>query len=307
MKFKFLNKKKLVVILLSSIAITNFTACNKEDYKVDVTINIEDYNDFTTNNSENQVINNVTNITQEDNSYENKTQDNHEINNTENKTQDNHEINNNENKTTEVKNGKLNITKEDIQNEIMEIIEDDKKFLNDIKNFITQSYSDNDEVIIKEFEKIKNEINEIQEDDKDFLNDMKLNFITCIDFVFYGTEINGVKFEDLTQKGKQKTLELISSIDSSIENKFPNYKSEISNGTNNILNKISDLIKQGAVNIDNFTKTKLTEEEYNNLNKAKNDVIEFGKGAFENIKDASGELYNEGKQKVKELYNDFKK
>ena len=83
---------------------------------------------------------------------------------------------------------------------------------------------------------------------------------------------------------------------------FSNYKSEISNGTNNILNKISDLIKQGAVNIDNFTKTKLTEEEYNNLNKEKNDVIEFGKGAFENVKDASGELYNEGKQKVKELY-----
>lgn len=299
MKFKFLNKKKLVVILLSSIAITNFTACNKKDDNIDVVINIENYDEITTNNSENTVINNTSTVLE----------DNNTVNNIENKNQNDNKNNNLQNEvqnnitTDEVEDQKFNITKEDVKNEILEILEDDKEFLYDIKNFITQGYSENDEIIINELQNIQNEINEIKEDDKEFLCDIKSNFITCVDFVFCGTEINGVKFNDLTQKGKQKVLELISTIDNSIENKYPNYKNEISEGTNDILNKLINLIKEGAVNIDNFTKTKLTEEEYKNLINAKNNFLSFSKGAFENIKDSSIELYEEGKQKVIEFYN----
>ena len=268
MKFKFLNKKKLVVILLSSIAITNFTACNKEGDKIEIVIKIEEPKN-TEEPKQNEII--------EDNKNEQNLENNPKI------------------------------TIDDIKNEINEIKEDDKDFIDDIFKMITQSYSDNDEVIINELENINKQINEIKEDDKEFLNDIKLNFLTCIDFVFYGAEINGVKFEDLTLKGKQKALELISNIDNSIETKYPNYKNEISKETNDILNKISTLIKEGSVNIDNFTKTKLTEEEYNNLNNAKNDIIEYSKSTLDKVKDYSIELYEDGKQKIIEFYNNFKK
>jgi len=298
MNFKFLNKKKLIIVLLSSIAITNFTACNKKDDKIDVIINIENYDDYTTNNLENNVINNSTNTSQDN--IDNTIDNSDEIEN------DNLEEVQNDNTTNEVKDNELNITKEDVKNEIIEILEDDKEFLIDIKNFITQSYSENDEIIINEFQNIQNEINEIKEDDKEFLNSIKSNFIICIDFVFCGAEINGIKFNDLTTKGKQKTLEIISDIDLSIEAKYPNYKNEILEGTNNIFDKLSNLIKEGAVNIDSFTKSKLTEEEYNNLINIKNNFLNFSTGAFENIKDASIELYEEGKQKTKELYNNYK-
>lgn len=167
-------------------------------------------------------------------------------------------------------------------------------------------YSNNDLLVINEFENIEKELNEILENDKDFLNKAKGVFITIVDFIFYNSEINGVKFDELTENGKQKVLEISNNIDLKIENKFPNYKNDISEKASEALNKASKLIEEGSNNIEDFTKEKLGEENYNTLIEVKDELVEYTKNAFDIIGDFSSELYDNGKQKIKDWYEELK-
>lgn len=119
---------------------------------------------------------------------------------------------------------------------------------NEINNI---KYSNNDTLVISELENLNNNVDELL-NSKDITNikdKAKAIFITTVDFIFFDGEIKGVKFDDLTNKAKEKVLNIVSIIDLKIENKFPNYKETISETTKNAYNKASSLIKEGASNI----------------------------------------------------------
>jgi len=169
----------------------------------------------------------------------------------------------------------------------------------------TEEYTETDKKTIETLEKLERELNEILESDKQFLDDVKGSFITIVDFIFFDSEINGVKFDDLTDAGKQKVLEISSNIDTKIESKYPNYKETISEKTKDAFNKAGILIKEGANNINEFAKEKLGEENYNNIIESKDELIKYTKNALKTIGEFSSDLYESGKQKVKEWYNKF--
>ena len=59
------------------------------------------------------------------------------------------------------------------------------------------------------------------------LKDGKKLFVKGVDFCFYGEEINGITYQDLTDEMKKETLYNLSIIDDTIMKVSPNYKENI--------------------------------------------------------------------------------
>lgn len=55
------------------------------------------------------------------------------------------------------------------------------------------------------------------------------NFKDLSDFIFNGSEINGVTFSELSDEGKQKALNALDTLDNTIEYLVPNYKERFKN------------------------------------------------------------------------------
>ena len=173
----------------------------------------------------------------------------------------------------------------------------------------TQNYSQNDETAIATFNNIEEEVDTIldSENISNAKEKVKGTFITIVDFIFYDSEINGVTFDELTDSGKQKVLEIANKIDNKIENKFPNYKDTISDTTKKAFNKASELIKKGAENVSEFSKEKLGEENYNAIINAKDEIIDYTKEAIEIIGDVGSDVFNSGKEYIKNWYENLKR
>ena len=169
-------------------------------------------------------------------------------------------------------------------------------------------YTSNDLIVIEELEEIeKNTESLLKEGTSESVGEKaKGIFISLVDFVFYDGEINGVTFDELSEAGKEKVLKIVSSIDTKIENKFPNYKDEISDKTFSAFNKASELIKNGANNIKEFSKEKLGEENYNAIIDAKDELVTYTKAAVSIIKEVGGNFWANAKEKIKTWYENFK-
>lgn len=197
-------------------------------------------------------------------------------------------------------------SKEDFKNDNSN--ESNNKIENNNTQNSTITYSNNDEMAIQTFSNINNEIDSIlnSEDIENAKEKAKGTFITIVDFIFYDSEINGVTFNELTDEGKQKVLELANKIDTKIENKFPNYKETISATTKKAFNKASELIKKGAYNLSEFSKEKLGEENYNAIINAKDEFIDYTKQAIDIIGDVGSNIFESGKEYIKNWYENFK-
>ena len=172
-------------------------------------------------------------------------------------------------------------------------------------NSNTITYSDKDTEVINSLNetltKVKSNVS-----DNDFLDSAKGVFISIVDFLFYDGSINGVTFDELTDSGKQKVLEIASSIDSTIENKFPGYKETISDKASNAFNKASEIIKKGANDLNDFAREKLGEDNYQSIIDAKDELIVYTKNAINFIGDVSSSLWNSAEDKLNNWYQNFK-
>ena len=172
-------------------------------------------------------------------------------------------------------------------------------------NSNTITYSDKDTEVINSLNetltKVKSNVS-----DNDFLDSAKGVFISIVDFLFYDGSINGVTFDELTDSGKQKVLEIASSIDSTIENKFPGYKETISDKASNAFNKASEIIKKGANDLNDFAREKLGEDNYQSIIDAKDELIVYTKNAINFIGDVSSSLWSSAKDKLNNWYQNFK-
>lgn len=172
-------------------------------------------------------------------------------------------------------------------------------------NSNTITYSDKDTEVINSLNetltKVKSNVS-----DNDFLDSAKGVFISVVDFLFYDSSISGVTFDELTDSGKQKVLEIASSIDSTIENKFPGYKDAISDKASNAFNKASEIIKKGANDLNDFAREKLGEDNYQSIIDAKDELVYYTKNAINFIGDVSSSLWNSAEDKLNNWYQNFK-
>ena len=172
-------------------------------------------------------------------------------------------------------------------------------------NDVTE-YSSNDEVVINSLESSLTKINNGSTSDSSFSDSAKGVFVSIVDFLFYDGEINGVTFDELTDSGKQKVLEIASKVDNAIESKIPGYKETISDTASKAFNKASEVIKNGANNLNNFAREKLGEENYQSIIDAKDELVYYTKNAINFLGDVGGKVFNTVKDKLDSWYQDFK-
>lgn len=178
---------------------------------------------------------------------------------------------------------------------------------NDVSNNTeVNTYSSNDEIVINSLESSLTKINNGSTSDSSFSDSAKGVFVSIVDFLFYDGEINGVTFNELTDSGKQKVLEIASKVDGAIESKIPGYKETISDTASSAFNKASEVIKSGANNLNNFAKEKLGEENYQSIIDAKDELVYYTKNAINFLGDVGGKVFNSVKDKLDSWYQDFK-
>ena len=170
----------------------------------------------------------------------------------------------------------------------------------------TITYSSNDEVVINSLESSLTKINNGDGSDSSFADSAKGVFVSIVDFLFYDGEISGVTFDELTDSGKQKVLEIASKVDSAIESKMPGYKETISDTASKAFNKASEIIKSGANSLNNFAREKLGEENYQSIIDAKDELVYYTKNAINFLEDVGGKVFNSVKDKLDSWYQDFK-
>ncbi len=171
-----------------------------------------------------------------------------------------------------------------------------------IKN---DNYNEKDNIVIDE---LNNTLNNIEKStrDENFKDKASSTFISIVDFLFYDGTIKGVTFDELTEKGKEKVLEISSKIDVKLEEKCPGYKEKISNSTSKAYQKASKIIKKGAKNINAFAKNALGDDNYQAIIDAKDELVKYSKESLNYVTGAGSKVFNNTKEKLNEWYQNFK-
>lgn len=210
-----------------------------------------------------------------------------------------------------------NMPKNDLENDNINEIKEEtkgkeryeevpKKNNETIKNEITKpSLSNKDNTIINEMNDTLNSI-DAESSSSNFSDKAKATFITIVDFLFYDCTIKGITFNELTDDGKQKVLEIANKIDVKLEEVSPGYKDKISSTTSNAYNKASEIIKSGASSLNNFAKEKLGDENYNSIIDAKDELVKYSKNALNLVGSAGSKLFSSTKDKLNDWYQNFK-
>ena len=275
------------ILLLTVGLVIGLNINKKEVYtKVDVVASNSDVN----NNNEIEVIGDTIKIEEEQ--VNNNTSDNSNDNIDNNVTSSNNtsSVSNSTTTNNSSKNAQSNSSnKNDVSN-----------------NTEVNTYSSNDEIVINSLESSLTKINNGSTSDSSFSDSAKGVFVSIVDFLFYDGEINGVTFDELTDSGKQKVLAIASKVDNAIESKIPGYKETISDTASNAFNKASEVIKSGANNLNNFAREKLGEENYQSIIDAKDELVYYTKNAINFLGDVGGKVFNSVKDKLDSWYQDFK-
>lgn len=178
----------------------------------------------------------------------------------------------------------------------------DNENKNTIKN---DNYNEKDNIVIDE---LNNTLKNIEEStqDENFKDKASSTFISIVDFLFYDGTIKGISFDELTEKGKEKVLEISSKIDVKLEEKCPGYKEKISNSTSKAYQKASKIIKKGAKNVNDFAKNALGDDNYQAIIDAKDELVKYSKESLNYVTGAGSKVFNNTKEKLNEWYQNFK-
>lgn len=146
----------------------------------------------------------------------------------------------------------------------------------------------------------------IGQDEEKISSKVKTKFVELVDFIFYGTEINGVTFNELTEDTKQKLIEIVNRIDNKIEEKVPGYKDTISNGAKESYTFLIDKLKQGIDYADSKIEEKIGTEKYDEIKENMAETTEKVKDSGSVAVEKGKELIETTKEKIKDWYEGWK-
>lgn len=148
--------------------------------------------------------------------------------------------------------------------------------------------------VVNYFEQESNAIETYNENDMTFREKAKSTFTTIIDFLFYGKEVKGYTFKELTNSAKLKVISIALKMDHKIDQYFPNYKEIVKDKYASFKGKLAILYLEVTQSLCE-TVGDIT------CNQAKED--------FENMKNSFGftwsllkELGKSGKEKLSDFY-----
>ena len=155
----------------------------------------------------------------------------------------------------------------------------------------------NDEIIVTYFNDLKNDLNNTSSLDEFKEKAIDL-FITTTDFIFYDTEIYGIRYNDLKDETKKTILNDFAEIDSIISIKYPTYKEDIKTK----YNKAADWTVDKYNGIINNIKENLNDETLDSIDNLHDNLKDTGNS----LKDTTSNIYEEEKVKVKSWYENYK-
>lgn len=170
---------------------------------------------------------------------------------------------------------------------------------------VSETIENKEEEVIIYFENLEKEVNcYINESDFDRLKEKVKNIaITGIDFIFYGTEIKGVTFDELTTETKNKIMYIVASIDNKIESKVPNYKETIKNKFGQGYDYVNEKLDEALTYVDGKLEEKYGESYENTKDKA-SEITESVKENAINTYERVTEEIGSGFTKIKEWYEE---
>lgn len=176
-----------------------------------------------------------------------------------------------------------------------ELTEETQKLINE---------NDNEEIVTY-FEDLEQQVDDcLNESNFDKLKEKAKNIaITGIDFIFYGKEIKGVTFEELTEETKNKIMYIVASVDSKIESKIPGYKETIKDKFGQGYDYVSEKLQEGLNYVDGKLEEKYGDDYMNAKDKA-TDIKDDVKENASNIYDKVTEEIESGWSKIKEWYEE---
>lgn len=130
----------------------------------------------------------------------------------------------------------------------------------------------------------QNKLEEVKDKAKDV-------FVSGVDFLFYDKEIKGVTFDELTEKGKEVTMDNLESLGEMVDQIVPGWREELSSKYQVAGDFVHDVYLSGLDKIKNY----LGEENYQALENIKDKV----KTSFHNTKE-------EAKSSIESWYQEFK-
>ena len=197
--------------------------------------------------------------------------------------------------------GKENANKKIVENNIKQDednIEKEKRLEQNIENNYFQDDTSTENDYIKDNSIIENEIIDYitnpdnaldSEQNKEKLNETKekliKKMIILVDFIFYGTDINGITFDSLSNSAKENILNLFYKLDNVLETNYPGYKDSLEEKYSSAIDKIKDTYS-----------SKVSEEKREEIKNIK-----------DNATSKTKEVYENSKVKVKSWYEDLKK
>lgn len=111
----------------------------------------------------------------------------------------------------------------------------------EITNKITDTVVSVDEKSQKVISYVENLENTVftEENIKEYGQKAKAAFIDITDFIFYGKEINGYTFDELTEQAKLYVMDIAVKIDSQIEAIYPGYKDTLKSNASAFINDLT--------------------------------------------------------------------
>lgn len=116
-------------------------------------------------------------------------------------------------------------------------------------------------------------------------------FVRMVDFIFYGTEINGTTFDELSEENKQQVFENLKVTDKILMSIKPDYKESLSEK----YNIVKDFTTEKYHDALDLIKNKIGEEKYNNIKDKK-----------DSLKDKASKTKKKTLEKVKNWYENFR-
>ena len=116
-------------------------------------------------------------------------------------------------------------------------------------------------------------------------------FVTGVDFIFYDGEISGVTFNELTDQGKEVTMDNLESLGEMVDSVIPGWREELSEKYQVASDFVSSVYLSGLERIREY----LGDENYEALGEIKDQILG-------DITDT----YDGAKERVKSWYEEFR-
>lgn len=136
---------------------------------------------------------------------------------------------------------------------------------------------------------------------EEFKESAKNAAITGIDFVFYGKEINGYTFDELSDEAKAKVLLLVNNIDAKLESNLPGYKETVKDKYGKAYDVVTEKLDEAAKTLDGYLDNKYGED-YTEFKDKTSDLWDDFKDSAKSGYESTKEVAGEGWSKIKGWY-----